>query len=232
MLRFFLRASRRTPALHPLKLAHLPKSRTPTPHFFLRLCSTRSLPNSLETIEKCVRDQEFAIALHKINQNLDIDPNDLANLKNKATVLLLLDQPSEALAIFENIIPRIPSTDESYPEILLNKANCLHATRKLEAALKCYEETEELVEGKASPQEMGELLVSKGQVLRDLGDLDGAIEALELALKYHENISGVLNEKGVTLAKASRNYEEFEAFTAAINVDRLGLLLIYGLILF
>ena len=151
-------------------------------------------------LEDAVRQYERAIAL---------DPGCLAALYNRATLLLQMDRPAEALASLDALIARAPAP----APVHLVRGNALSTLGRKEAALAAFDEAVRL--DPRAP--LGHC--NRGNTLLALGRPDEALISLDRALAAAPGHALASYNRGNVLVALGRLTDALASFDQAVRSD-------------
>ncbi|MDO4570686.1 MAG: tetratricopeptide repeat protein [Planctomycetia bacterium] len=156
----------------------------------------------------CLELERYDDALRYFQDALDLDPDSPDALYGRGRTFFSLDKIAEALADLTRAIKLDPENSLAWGMLGQLK---LHL-EEFECALHCLNKALEL-----DP----ELLIYdfRASAKRGLGDLDGTLEDLDLALEYEpENVEFLL-EKGVLLIEMQRYQDALPVFDTLVQMD-------------
>ncbi|MGB8602809.1 MAG: tetratricopeptide repeat protein, partial [Rhizomicrobium sp.] len=132
---------------------------------------------------------------------------------NRASLLLMLKRPVEALTDFDRVLILRPD----YVEAHVNRAATLAALGRRDDAIAAYRHALALLpEDRAT---MANIAYHLGYLLQQCDRLTEALAAYDQALSCHPAHSAAANNRGVVLQGLGRNSEALTAFRQAVAVD-------------
>ncbi|KYK30831.1 MAG: hypothetical protein AYK23_04340 [Candidatus Proteinoplasmatales archaeon SG8-5] len=155
------------------------------------------------------RQKKYDVALKYYDEALEIDPNHLQSLFNKAVVLQMLGRVGEALKCYDKAIEVNPND----PEIWSNRGIALRSLGRVEEAIESYNKGIEFAPGDAS------LWSNKGIALRSMGRVKEAIECYDRAIDINPGDAGIWSNKGVVLGSMGLLKEAIECYDRALSID-------------
>jgi protein O-GlcNAc transferase len=152
---------------------------------------------------------QFQESISQFDKLLLLQPNHIAALNERGSVLAEMCEYDAALASFEKALMLLPQ----YPEAHLNRANVYGKSKRYSDALAAYDEA------LALNPELAEAWLGRGKVLSELKRFDKALAAYDKALAIKPDLAGAWLGRGNIFAGLRRYNDAFAAYHKAFAID-------------